>query len=213
MFHHIPARIQSRMRELERIDAADRTDGTQQQARLRQVPEKTGRLLAVLAACAPRGRFLEIGTSGGYSALWISLACQEKGTRLTTFEILPDKARIGRATFEAAGVESIVQLIQGDAREHPAEFANVAFCFLDAEKDVYTDCYKLVVPGLVHGGLLVADNVTSHREALQGFLQFAAGDDRVDSILVPIGNGLLICRRDVSPQGVPDAAALEERDS
>ena len=199
MFRNIPAHMEARMRQLEGIDARDRTDGTPRQARLRQVPEATGRFLAMLAACSPSGRILEIGTSAGYSAMWISLACREKGTTLTTFEVSSDKAKVARETFKAAGIEMMAQVVEGDAREHLPAYTDVAFCFLDAEKDVYTDCYELVVPRLVRGGLLVADNVISHRDALQSFMRVALADDRVDSLVVPIGNGLLTCRRN-APQ-------------
>lgn len=195
MFWNISARMEARMRQLERMDALDRIDGTPQHARLRQIPEVTGRFLAMLAACAPSGRVLEIGTSAGYSAMWISLACLEKGSSLTTFEVAPDKAGVARETFEAAGVEMIAQVIQGDARDYLPAYSDVAFCFLDAEKDVYMDCYELVVPRLVRGGMLVADNVVSHREVLKDFVNVALADDRVDSLVVPIGNGLLTCRR------------------
>jgi predicted O-methyltransferase YrrM len=185
------------MRELERIDAMDRTDGTPQRARLRQVPEVTGRFLAMLAACAPDGKVLEIGTSAGYSAMWISLACMEKGATLTTFEVSPEKARVARETFKAAGIDKVAQVVEGDALEHLHAFSDVAFCFLDAEKDLYTDCYKLIIPKLVPGGFLVADNVISHKESLRSFTKFALADSRADSLVVPIGNGLLISRRHV----------------
>jgi predicted O-methyltransferase YrrM len=183
------------MRHLERIDAVDRTNGTPQGARLRQVPEVTGRFLAMLAACAPSGKVLEIGTSAGYSAMWISLACKEKGATLTTFEVSADKAKVATETFKVAGLEMTAQVVEGDARDYLPAFSDVAFCFLDAEKDVYTDCYKLIIPRLLQGGLLIADNVISHREALRGFLNVALADNRVDSLVVPIGNGLLTCRR------------------
>jgi predicted O-methyltransferase YrrM len=189
--------MEARMRHLERIDAADRTDGTPQRARLRQVPEVTGRYLAMIAACSPIGKVIEIGTSAGYSAMWISLACKEKGATLTTFEVSADKVRVARETFEAAGLEMMAQVVEGDARDYLPAYNDVGFCFLDAEKDVYTDCYKLIIPRLVRGGLLVADNVISHRDALQSFMNVALADDRVDSLVVPIGNGLLTCRRNM----------------
>ena len=66
---------------------------------------------------------------------------------------------------------------------------------LDAEKEVYSDCYELIVPRLVKGGLLVADNATSHGEALAPMLQHALNDERVDALIVPIGKGELVCRK------------------
>lgn len=94
MFHDIPQLMAERMRYLEEIDSKDRIDGTPRLTRLRQIPPETGKFLALLAASAPNGEFIEIGTSAGYSSLWLALACRAKGSRLTTFEILPEKAEL-----------------------------------------------------------------------------------------------------------------------
>ena len=69
MFDDIPERVRDRMRHLEEVDARDRTDGTPRQERLRQLPPETGRFIALLAAMAPPGQVVEIGTSAGYSTL------------------------------------------------------------------------------------------------------------------------------------------------
>ncbi len=183
------------MRVLEQIDIADRADGTPRMERLRQIPPETGRFIAILAAAAPVGAVIEVGTSAGYSALWLTLACQTTGRTLTTFEILPEKANLARDTFRAAGVEHLVELVEGDALEHIADIGEVAFCFLDAEKEVYADCYEAVVPNLVPGGLLVADNAINHRHTLQPMIDRALDDPRVDSLVVPIGKGELVCRK------------------
>lgn len=147
-----------------------------------------------MLASAPAGHVLEIGTSGGYSGLWLSLACRLRGDRLTTFELLPDKASRAAETFRLAGVEAHIEQVVGDARQHLAAYPGTAFCFLDAEKEIYRDCYELVVPNLVPGGLLAADNTTSHPE-LQPFIDQAYADRRVDALVIPIGKGILLCRK------------------
>jgi predicted O-methyltransferase YrrM len=98
-------------------------------------------------------------------------------------------------TFKVAHLEDLVELVVGDARQHLRGYEGIGFCFLDAEKEVYSDCYEIVVPNLVHGGLLAADNVISHREALRRFLERALSDERVDSLVIPIGKGLLVSRK------------------
>ncbi|MHC1782243.1 MAG: hypothetical protein AB9891_05685 [Anaerolineaceae bacterium] len=77
MFHTIRQPILDRMKVLEEQDSRDRQDGTDRLKRLRQIPPETGKFLALLAAGAPEGEFVEIGTSAGYSALWIALACEQ----------------------------------------------------------------------------------------------------------------------------------------
>jgi caffeoyl-CoA O-methyltransferase len=195
MFGQSDERLLARMQYLESIDARDRVDSTAQAKRLRQVSPEVGKFIALLAAGAPPGRFIEIGTSAGYSALWLSLACRVGGRRLTTFEIDPGKVSLAQETFRESGVESIVDLVAGDARALVVGYSSIAFCFLDAAKDIYLDCYEKVVAAMVHGGLMVADNVVSHKRELTAFLDRALSDQRMDALVVPFGNGLLLCRK------------------
>ena len=195
MFHDIPSPILERMRMLESIDARDRVDGTTRLERLRQIPPETGRFIALLASMAPDGLLIEIGTSAGYSTLWLALACRDLGRKLTTFEILPEKAKMARETFKAAEVEDVVELVEGDALKQLKEWEDIAFCFLDAEKEIYFECYELVLPKMVPGGILVADNAINHALTLQPVIDKALADGRVDSMVVPVGKGELVCRK------------------
>lgn len=195
MFHDIPPRVLGRMWELERLDQEDRVNGTPRLERLRQIEPETGKFLALWAASAPDGQYVEIGTSAGYSALWLALACRKTGRTLTTFEVLPRKVELARETFVRAGVDDVVRLVEGDFLEHVERLDRIGFCFLDAEKEVYGACYDAVVPRLVPGGILIADNAINHRETLQPVLEAALADERVDALIVPVGKGELLCRK------------------
>ena len=195
MFHDIPRAVMGRMQHLEQLDARDRGDGTPHLQRVRQIPPETGRFLALLCACTPEGACIEIGTSAGYSALWLALACRQLGRKLTTFEILPEKVELAKETFRLAGVEDVVELIAGDAREHLPGRGDISFCFLDAEKKTYPEFYEMIVPKMVPGGLLAADNAVSHEETLRPVINRALSDERVDAVVVPIGRGELVCRK------------------
>lgn len=195
MFHTIRPAVAERMRYLEVRDAQDRKDGTPRIQRLRQVPPETGKFLALLAAGATGGEIIEVGTSAGYSTLWLALAAETTGRCVRTFEVLPEKVKIARETFRLAGLEHAVELIPDDARKHIPQFDQIAFCFLDAEKEMYGEIYELVIPRLVKGGLLVADNAINHQETLQPILDRALKDERVDALVVPIGKGELVCRK------------------
>jgi len=194
-FSELSKTVQERMAYLEQRDARDRHDGTPNLKRLRQVPAETGMLLALLAASAPRGPVVEIGTSAGYSALWLVQACQQRGDKLVTYELLPEKAELARETFARAKVEDRVELVNGDARSKLKDYDEIAFCFLDAEKEMYAELYALAVPRLLPGGLLVADNVISHRDELQDFVKTARKDKTVDAAVLPVGKGLLVCAK------------------
>lgn len=195
MFNNIPQPILTRMRQLEHIDSRDRNDGTPTSKRLLQIPPDSGRFIAIMAASAPDGQHIEIGTSGGYSTLWQALACRATGRKMTTFEVSEEKVKLARLTFDVAGVADVVTLIHGDALQCLSGYKDIGFCFLDAEKQVYDRCYEAVIPSMVRGGLLLADNAISHREVLQPMLDRALKDDRVDALVVPIGSGVLVCRR------------------
>ena len=122
MFHDIPKEIALRMEYLEAIDAKDREDGTPRMGRLRQIPPVIGKFISLLATTAPKGEFLEIGTSAGYSSLWLALACKQIGAKLVTFEVLQDKIKLAKETFESANVHDVIQLIEGDARDHIEDY-------------------------------------------------------------------------------------------
>ena len=195
MFGDIPQSIHQKMDELEKRDAIDRVDGTAMLDRLRQIPPETGKFLTLLAASAPKGAWIEIGTSAGYSTLWLALACREQGQTLTTFEILTAKSAMAAQTIAAAGVSDVVTLVEGDFLAHIDGLGDIGFCFLDAEKEIYGPCYDAIVPRLVPGGLLVADNAISRQTDLQPMLEAALSDPRVDALVVPIGTGELVCRK------------------
>jgi predicted O-methyltransferase YrrM len=195
MFQEIPEAVSRRMRELEAIDAIDRKDGTPQSRRLRQIPPETGRFLALMAASAPPGALVEIGTSAGYSAMWIGLACRATGRKLTTLEVDPKKVALARETLQVAQMTEAVEVVEGEARQVLLTMKDIAFCFLDAEKEIYGECYDLVVPRMTAGGILVADNAINSRDVLQPMLERALSDPRVDGVIVPIGKGVLMCRK------------------
>lgn len=195
MFHNIPKSVTDRMEYLQNRAAEDKAGKGGDRIPLWQVPTETGKLLAILAASAPEGQMIEIGTSGGFSGLWQSLAASATGRHITTFELEPEKVELATETFKTAKVADKLTIVQGDIRENLDKVIDVSFCFLDASKNVYQDCYDTVVPRMVSGGLLVADNMISHEDELTEFWKYVQKDDRVDALIDPIGSGLLIARK------------------
>ncbi|KTD53457.1 O-methyltransferase [Legionella santicrucis] len=197
MFHDISPAILRRMSYLENRDKLEMLGQVEIKHfnKLRQIPPETGRFISLLAASVPDGKWLEIGTSAGYSTLWLSLACKYLKTNITTFELDPQKIALAKETFALAEVEDYAELIAGDVFEHLETYKDVSFCFLDTEKELYTDCYEIVIPNMVPGGILLADNVVSHQSDLQPMIDRALGDNRVDALIVPIGQGVLLCKK------------------
>jgi caffeoyl-CoA O-methyltransferase len=195
MFREFPKAMAARMADLEAADKKDRTDGTEHLKRLRQIPRITGKFISLLAALAPAGECIEVGTSAGYSALWLWTALKGRGLQLKTVEILPEKAALARETFRLSGVTGDVELVEGDFLERGAGLTNIAFCFVDCEKQYYEKIFRMIAGKMVGGGLIVADNALSHYDAVKGMIDAAESDERFDCLTVPIGQGVFVCRR------------------
>ena len=126
MFHEIPASMREVMRELEEQNERD-------QRAVRSVSEDVGRCLALLAMSAPQGVFLELGSSVGYSSLWLSLAAHTRGVKLTTVELDEKKAASVRENIARAGVADLVQAVHGDAFDYLTRYEAIAFCFSELQ--------------------------------------------------------------------------------
>ena len=188
MFSEISTAMRQVMRAMEEQLARD-------QASLRSVDTDMGRLLSLLAMSAPPGAFLELGSSGGYSSLWLSLAIQAKGAKLTTVDLSEKKVALAKENISRAGAASLVDVHHGDAFDFANRAEPLAFCFSDIEPpELNAKIYEIVVPRLVPGGWLVVDNVTSPRHQKQ-FIERAYQDPRVDCVLLPFPKGDLICRK------------------
>jgi caffeoyl-CoA O-methyltransferase len=195
MFSEISDRMKSRMEYLEELDKKDRMDGTENMKRLRQIPPETGKFLAILASNCPEGEFIEIGTSAGYSTMWISLAAMQRKIKIKTYEILDEKVKLAKETFELSGIKDYIELNHGNALDKISGLSNIAFCFLDSEKDMYEKVFDILSDKIVRNGMLVADNAINHYEKIKPMIEKALNDKRFDSMIVPIGKGELICRR------------------
>ena len=188
MFHDISANMREVMRALEEQLERD-------QRSLRSVDTDVGRVLSLLAMSAPRGEFLELGSSGGYSSLWLSLAARAKGVTLITVDLDEKKVALARENISRAGAENSVQVFHGDALDYATRFEEIAFCFSDIEPPEFNaKVYEKIVPRLLPGGWLVIDNVTSPRIQTE-LLNRAQSDTRVDCVLLPFPKGDLICRK------------------
>jgi predicted O-methyltransferase YrrM len=192
----IPAGTRAVMRDLEARDAEDRVDGTRRAERLRAVRPEVGELLCTLALAIEARTIVEIGTSGGYSTLWLASAALRTGGRVTTFEVDPTKVARATRAFEEAGVAGVVDLVHGDGLEGLARFRGDAdLVFLDAEKEDYEAFVEAIVRALRPDGVLVADNLLSHAGALEGFRRAALEHPELSGLVVPIGRGELVAVR------------------
>jgi len=129
---------------------------------MQNVPMADARLLRVLTETVGAKHVVEIGTSNGYSSLWICLALRTTGGKLTTYEINSRRASMARENFKRAGVDQIVTLVVGDAHKEVAKLTGpIDILFIDADKSGYLDYLQKLLPLVRPGGLIVAHNMSS----------------------------------------------------
>jgi len=126
------------------------------------VPEADGRLLRLLAESIGAKQVVELGTSTGYSGLWLLLALARTGGRLTTFEVDRGRHQMARDNFERAGVLNLAAPVLGDAHAEIARLKEpIDLLFIDADKEGYLDYLRKLGPLVRAGGLIVAHNMAS----------------------------------------------------
>lgn len=149
-----------------------------------------GEFLSNLARKANAKRALEIGTSNGYSGIWIALGLRETGGRLITLEI--DRGRHGLAlkNFRAAGVDGMIEARLGDALKEILKLDGpFDFIFLDANKPDYLEYLRLVLPKMKKGGVIVAHNVDDYPEPMRDFLEEIRSNTSLKTEFVSAGPG------------------------
>lgn len=158
--------------------------------RMLNITHETGEFLAVLTRAMGASRILEIGTSNGYSALWLADAAGAGG-RVTTVDTSAAKIALARANFVRACLQERIDQVESEAGAYlrGCEDASVDLLFLDAERRAYLDWWPQVARVLRPGGLLVVDNAISHAQELAPFMQAVRADAGWSTSLVQVGKG------------------------
>jgi predicted O-methyltransferase YrrM len=159
-------------------------------ARMLNITPDTGAFLAVLVKATGSRRILEIGTSNGYSTLWLADAAGSGGA-VTTVELSSEKIALARANFVRAGLAPRIDQREGDAGAVLAglEDGGYDLVFLDSQRSAYLDWWPDLKRVLRAGGLLVVDNATSHAQEMAGFTDAVRAEGGFTTSLVPVGKG------------------------
>jgi caffeoyl-CoA O-methyltransferase len=172
-------------------DGRQRRAGLPPQQRFRALHPHSAEFIFLLALATRARRTVEVGTSAGYSALWLARACAETGGSLVTLEKNPDIIDVANEHIESAGVADLVEIIEGDARDTLATLDEpFDLAFVDGEKDEYVAYGELLWPRLAVGASLVADNVLSHADVINPFLEWLRRLPGAATTVLEIGNGL-----------------------
>jgi predicted O-methyltransferase YrrM len=166
--------------------------------RLRNLEPDTAALLALIVRATGARRVLELGTSNGYSTLWLADAMRSTGGHLVSVELDPDRSAQATRNLTRGGLTKFAEVLVQDARDALKQSSDGQWdlVFLDAERPAYVSYWPDLVRALRPGGLLAVDNVNSHADEVADFRALVQADPSVTEAVAPTGAGLLLAVRE-----------------
>jgi len=160
--------------------------------RFRNLEPPTAELLGVVIRATGARRILELGTSNGYSTIWLADAAQSNGGGVVTVDTDATRTELARSHVASVGLADMVELRTQDAGLTLAESADAAwdFIFLDAERPFYAGYLPDLVRVLARRGVLAVDNVISHEHELTEFTSLIEAEPSFTQTVVLVGAGL-----------------------
>jgi predicted O-methyltransferase YrrM len=157
---------------------------------------ETARFISMLLRSSRRTRLLEIGTSNGYSTIWLAWAMRVTGGHVTSIDRSAEKHRLAEENLRRAGLREMVELHQGDATSIGADLPGPFDCvFFDADRLSAPAQLSLLLPKLTPDALLLADNALSHPDEIAGYLAAVTARSDFDHMVIPVGKGLSVAYR------------------
>jgi len=169
-----------------------------QDRRLRAVGPETGRFINILAKSLKTPTILELGTSFGYSGIWLAEAARASGGKLISMELHAYKTEFAREMAEKAGLSEYIDFQSGDAVEMiKALPTGIDFVLVDLWKDLYIPCLEAFYPKLDPGAIIVADNMfMPGNEDVKRYGEAVRAKPGITSVLLPVGSGIEVSRYD-----------------
>jgi predicted O-methyltransferase YrrM len=189
----LDAHLTTLLDELAAFGDTHDNDAANRHNRMLNITPDTGHFLAVLVKAMNARRILEIGTSNGYSTIWLAAAIGNAGS-VTTVERAPSKIALAHANFARAGLATRIDQREGEAGAILSELDDDAYdlVFLDSLRAAYLTWWPDLKRVLRTGGLLVVDNAISHPQDMTEFTDAVRNDSGFTISLVPVGKGELL---------------------
>ena len=141
---------------------------------------------------------LELGTSNGYSGIWIAKALEETEGHLTTIEYWDKRQSLAIENFKTCSVDRLITPILGSASDvirNQLSEKRFDFVFMDASKPHYLEFFELIHPLLPNGGIIAADNILSHKEKVKPFVDEISNRSDYQVQILPLPDGMLVARK------------------
>ena len=185
-------------RELERFGEQHDEAQPSRGSKMLNITRDTGELLALLVQTRGAQAVLEIGTSNGYSTLWLAEAVKRLDGRVTTIERDEKKISLAEANFQRAGLSPWIILLAGEVGSLLPSLPTAGYqlIFLDSDRQHYQGWWPEIRRLLAPRGLLVVDNAISHESEMRDWMAQVRRDPDFLTSLVPVGKGeFLVVRR------------------
>ena len=157
------------------------------------ISRQTANFLSILIKSVNAQNILEIGTSNGYSGIWLAKALKVTGGKLTTVEFWDKRLVLAKENFKICGVEDIITTKLGSACDIlPILDEEFDFVFIDANKSEYIKYFDIIHPKLKKGGIIAADNVLSHAEKVKPFVDKISNHPEYQAQVLDLPAGLLL---------------------
>jgi predicted O-methyltransferase YrrM len=189
--------LKNLLAELETFGIENDIDVTERSRRMLNITRDTGEFLRVLVLSTRASNILELGTSNGYSTIWLADAASAIGGKVTTLELELAKVDMARTNFERAGLAQYIEQIHSDGGSFLRDAATESYdlVFLDSKRSEYPNWQADLKRVLRKGGLLVVDNAVSHADQMTSFTQAIEADPEFATSLVPVGKGEFLAHR------------------
>ncbi|MHC5055302.1 MAG: O-methyltransferase [Planctomycetota bacterium] len=152
------------------------------------ITTREGRVLRQMVEATGAKRVVEIGTSSGYSTIWLALGARAAGGRVFTHEIDPRMIKIARENFKKAGVDDVITIIEGDAhktiKQHKEQKQQIDVLFLDADKNGYVDYLNQLLPVVRPGGLIFGHDMRKGPTPDPRFIKAITTDPSLDTSFI-----------------------------
>lgn len=189
--------LKALLTELETFGHNNDITHSERPRRMLNITRDTGEFLAVWIRASRAQNILEIGTSNGYSTLWLTWATQAIGGTVTTIEYSDYKIALAKDNFQRSGLSERIRQIHGDASDfiQNAEADTFDLIFLDSERSEYLRWWPNLRRIVRNGGAIIVDNALSHQAEMADFTKMIHNDTDFTCCTVPVGNGEFVAVR------------------